>query len=152
LLGACCALAFAQAPGGAIEGSSSPIIEVAPSGMFEDAGPDADTGMVVACFADGTPQEYVDEVNARVDALNAALLGERYQLTSRWTGAQGNPITLTWSFAPDGLSIPGGIGEPTAPNNLFATMDAAFASQGGRTAWINRFQQVFDRWHALTGI
>jgi hypothetical protein len=31
-------------------------------------------------------------------------------------------------------------------------MDAAFAGQGGRAAWVAKFQQVFDRWSELTGV
>src|SRR5262249_43115218 len=35
---------------------------------------------------------------------------------------------------------------------LFQRMDALFASQGGRAAWIARIQSVFDRWEDLSGI
>jgi hypothetical protein len=77
---------------------------------------------------------------------------QRYQLTGRWSGAQGTPRALTWSFAPDGLSIPSGVGEPVANSELFARMDALFAAQGGRATWINRFQQCFDRWSQLCGV
>src|SRR5262249_8434326 len=37
-------------------------------------------------------------------------------------------------------------------SNLFATMDARFASQGGRATWVAKFQQCFNRWQALSGL
>src|SRR5262249_28794844 len=77
---------------------------------------------------------------------------QRYQLTSRWSGATGSPRALTWSFAPDGINIPGGVGEPASANNLFATLDSKFATQGGRATWVNRFVQCLARWSQLCGI
>ncbi len=104
----------------------------------------------VVCFAEGTDPAYVEAVNAYVAMRNQAFFGQNFLNTGRWSGAIGTPRTITWSFVPDGLSIPGGgvSGELTAPSNLFATLDSAI----GRTTWVLRFQQVFDRWHALTGI
>lgn len=77
---------------------------------------------------------------------------DRYFLGSRWSGAQGSPRTLTWSFAKDNMSIPSGIGEPAGANLLFSRMDTLFASQGGRATWILRYQQCFDRWSQVTGL
>ena len=61
-------------------------------------------------------------------------------------------LTITWSFVPDGLSIPGGnvSGEATAPSVLFSRMDSLFG--GNRTLWISEFQNCFDRWGALSGV
>ena len=63
------------------------------------------------------------------------------------------PRALTWSFVPDGTSIPAasGITGSAANSNLFSTMDTKFAALGGRATWIAQFQSVFDRWAALTG-
>jgi len=76
----------------------------------------------------------------------------RYQTGTRWSGAgfgsNGDPITLYWSFVPDGLSISGGAGEGTSPSNLFSKMDAIEP----RATWVLRFQQMFDRWSELGGI
>lgn len=58
--------------------------------------------------------------------------------TSRWPGTEGEPITLTWSFVPD-----------NGASNLFATMNGVFPSQ---SAWIQRFEDGFNRWGYLTGI
>lgn len=107
---------------------------------------------VVACFAEGTDPRYIEAISRFLDLQNQIYFGPDYYLGSRWPGTAGQPRALTWSFVPDGLSITPGSGEPTAPSDLFAQMDAAFASQGGRTVWISRFQQVFDRYTQITGI
>jgi hypothetical protein len=95
----------------------------------------------VFCFAPGTP----DEVIAYYSQLVHYDPVYRYFLASRWTGSQGAPITLRWSFVPDGLPIDDGV-----PSNLFATLDAQFG--GNRALWVSQFQACFDRWSALTGI
>ncbi len=78
--------------------------------------------------------------------------GDRYQGTSRWSGAgmgaTGDPINLTWSLVPDGLIISGAIGEPASASVLFAKWD----SKTTRAAWLSLFQQCFDRWQALIGV
>ncbi|MBK7875307.1 MAG: matrixin family metalloprotease [Planctomycetes bacterium] len=105
-------------------------------------------GPIVVCYEEGTDPAYVDQVNNLVMLLN----GTNYYVGNRWSGAQGSPRALSWSLAPDGVSIPGGIGEATAPNNLFAQMDTKFAASGGRATWIARIQASFDRWQQLTGL
>ncbi len=108
---------------------------------------------VAVCFAPGTDPIYAARMTALAHQLNTLRYGADYYTFpgSSWSG-QGTPRTLTWSFAPDGLSIPGSLGEPTSGNTLFATMDGAFAAQGGRATWVGRVEQVFDRWHALAGV
>ncbi|MCA9242351.1 MAG: choice-of-anchor D domain-containing protein [Phycisphaerales bacterium] len=64
--------------------------------------------------------------------------------------ATGEPMTITYSFVPDGTLIPSAIGEPQAASNLFATLDASFP--GGRAAWKARFRAVLDRWSEVTNI
>ncbi|MBI5864637.1 MAG: immunoglobulin domain-containing protein [Planctomycetes bacterium] len=78
--------------------------------------------------------------------------GERYWLGNRWSGSQGAPRTLTWSFVPDGLTISGGAGEAATASSLFSRMDSLYAAQGGRATWINRVVQSFNRWHQLSGL
>lgn len=100
---------------------------------------------VEPCFLEGTPDAVVN--------YYSRMLGTSvdphtdYNLNNQW-GSQGTPFTLTWSFVPDGLSIPGGAGEPTAASTLFASMD----SKAARATWIAKFQAVFDRWSAVSGI
>lgn len=104
-------------------------------------------GGAEACFAKGTPADVVAHLEQEV--LNA---NSRYILNTRWSGAQGTPRALTWSFVPDGTNIPNGIGEAAGPSVLFATLDAQFAAQGGRATWIARVQACFDRWQAVSGL
>ncbi len=104
-------------------------------------------GIPPACFAPGTPDEVVQ-------AYMEAFWGDEYpavayNLFCRWPGGNGNSAHLTWSFAPDGLFIPSGTGEPTGNSDLFARMDALF---GNRATWMLRFQQSFDRYEELTGM
>ncbi len=110
---------------------------------------------LAGCFDPVNPpsQQMIDEVNSLY------ILADRYNATSRWsttasggTGSQGDPITLLWSFAPDGLSIPNGVGEGVANNELFARMDALFAGAGGRATWVQQFVRSFARWEALSGV
>ncbi len=83
--------------------------------------------------------------------------GTEAQANERWTrtatnsstGSTGNPITLTWGFVADGLSIPGGSDEPTSPSFLQAFLNAQY---GSSAVWQPLFQSVFDRWSALAGL
>ncbi|QOI99284.1 MAG: matrixin family metalloprotease [Phycisphaeraceae bacterium] len=104
--------------------------------------------MVGACFDPASPPS--PEMMETINAMH--LWGQRYFLSSRWSGAQGTARALTWSFVPDGLNIPNGIGEGAAASELFSRMDSLFAAQGGRARWITQFQLSFDRWQALTGL
>ncbi|MFO0859755.1 MAG: matrixin family metalloprotease [Phycisphaerales bacterium] len=114
---------------------------------------------VSICLAEGTT--LTPEVQAKLKAVNEAIgiyLGinpndaftDRYFLDNRWSGAQGSPRVITWSFVPDTVNITGapGISEPAALSSLFATFDAKMT----RATWIALFQSCFDRWEQLTGI
>jgi hypothetical protein len=107
---------------------------------------------VIVCFARNTDPAYVARIQAIIDLQNA-VFGDatRYHLGNRWPGTAGVPINLTWSFVPDGVQVPGS-SEPASANELFAKFDTAFAGQGGRAAWVAKFQQVFNRWAELTGV
>ncbi|MBI5153859.1 matrixin family metalloprotease, partial [Candidatus Poribacteria bacterium] len=81
---------------------------------------------------------------------------DRYQIGGRWTTVAHDasvslrePVTITYSFVPDGTSIGGYNGEPDAPSELFARMDTAF---GGTAAWQGLFEQAFNEWGEVTGI
>ena len=102
------------------------------------------------CGAPGTDLKYIAEWEQRMwdEWLRDNEGGERYFVGPRWPGGMGSPITLSWSIAPDGLSIT----SISAPSEMFARMDSLFSSQGGRATWMNRLQQSFDRWTNLTGI
>jgi serralysin len=108
---------------------------------------------VVACFAEGTDPFYAKQVEALVNQLNIPRFAAGdYQLNTRWSGSQGDPRALTWSFVPDGLSISSGVGEPVANSNLFSSMDTKFAAAGGRTTWVTQWVNSFARWQNLSGL
>lgn len=103
------------------------------------------------CFSGPVPEAVLEAVNAAIFEG----LGE-FQLTNRWTSTatnggglgQGQPTTITYSFAPDGTPISGGAGEPAAPSDLFAVFNAAF---GSAATWQNLIHQSFQAWGALSG-
>jgi len=144
------ARSFASDPGGPNAAPNAP--EPSTLDIYRDwpLRVDRSNGPLEACFAPGTPTEVVKYVS---DIVHVPPNGERYQLTGRWSpGAAGTPYSLTWSFVPDGLTISSGVGELESPSTLFATMDAKFATQGGRATWISRFEQIFARWSAVSGL
>lgn len=106
------------------------------------------------CFTPDTDPRIVAAFEQAMDSL----FPQRFQTTGRWSGnvasgfagLRGEPITLTWSFIPDGTFIPSGTGEPAGPSNLFASLDSRY---GGNTdAWQALYFEMFDRWGEITGI
>ncbi len=99
---------------------------------------------------------------AAIDAFNAAITlglsaGTEFQQTGRWTNgsmisgstAQGEPVTLRYSFAPDGTTVPDGVGEGSGTNNLFAWLNGLY---GSTAVWQQIFHDEFQRWSDLTGV
>ncbi|MEM8964544.1 MAG: matrixin family metalloprotease, partial [Acidobacteriota bacterium] len=117
----------------------------------------------IACFAPGSDQSLVDNAHRRFhdSRLRHSLDGmvDRYQFSdsARWSATatdgsglgQGDITTITWSIVPDGTSIFGYNGEPTAPSNLRAWLNGIYGSE---SVWLPLFQSVFDRWEELTGM
>jgi serralysin len=109
------------------------------------------------CFDPSTPPSA--ETLAWLEARMRAGIA-RYEAGGRWTttgagstGGRGSPVTIFWSFVPDGVGQPGrNGGADIAPSNLFATLDGQFAMEGGRAAWIGVFEASFARYSQLTGI
>ncbi len=107
----------------------------------------------VACFAPGTPEEVIQAFRAAMDRASPS----RYQQQGRWSasvaignpGAENEPITLTYSFAPDGTVIPSGVGEPIGNSDLFSFLDGVY---GSTQTWQDLFHDVFDRWSELSGV
>ena len=76
--------------------------------------------------------------------------------------ANGDPVTLTWSFAPEGTTIvdnsTGGFGN-LGGSDLISTLDATFGGDpnGNFNAdlrsrpWFTYFEQSFQRWEDLSG-
>lgn len=114
------------------------------------------------CFAPGTPVEEMEITTAEVNSLGLAtssLDPEPFVFndSDRWSAtatdgsglSQGDPMTLTWSIVPDGTSIFGYIGEPTADSNLQSFLNGIYGSEA---AWLPVFESVFERWSELSGI
>ena len=105
-------------------------------------------------WAPDTPQQVVDEWEGEFAALGAEINDVD---ANRWTRTatngsglvQGHPSTITWSVVPDGTSISGFSGEPAAPSDLRTRLDTLY---GSMSSWLPVFQQVFDRWEAVSGI
>jgi hypothetical protein len=76
--------------------------------------------------------------------------------TNASTGTQGTPVTITWSFAPNGTNIPGNL-IGTVDSNLLSFLDTTFGvGPGGSNLtlrpWFPIFSQSFDRISALSGV
>ena len=68
---------------------------------------------------------------------------------------RGDPITLTWSIVPDGLSIRGFVGEPTSLSDLIDFFDTQIGSASGPLSnrpWFPPLEQGFIAWANLSGI
>jgi hypothetical protein len=102
------------------------------------------------CFAPGTDPDLIWAVSAAIYGA-----GDRFQQTNRWantasgpTGTQGTPITLRYSFVPDGTFCPNIIGV-TGNSQLFQWLNGRY---GNFNTWKALFDQVFARWSALIGV
>ena len=111
-------------------------------------------GQVALCLAPDTPPEVAAELLRRLPTYAG---DDRYTLNGRWsttamdgyTGLQGNPINITYSFLPDGTFIPSGSGEPAGPSVLYAEMASHFASEA---IWKQKFADIFALWSEHIGI
>jgi len=106
------------------------------------------------CFTPDTDMEYVFAINQLIEFP----IRTRFQQTSRWSSTatdggglgQGDPTTLTYSFVPDGTSIPdGNIGLGSGNSSLFAWLNGIY---GSPDIWQGIFDRVFDRWSELIGV
>lgn len=104
---------------------------------------------MAACFAPGTDPAYVWEMSELLYNVSS-----RFQQTTRWnntatdgpgSGGQGNPITLTYSYVPDGTPLSG---SPSS-SSLFSWLNGIY---GSPATWQPLFDQVFDRWEELMGV
>ncbi|MGL4513750.1 MAG: matrixin family metalloprotease [Lacipirellulaceae bacterium] len=78
---------------------------------------------------------------------------DRWSITASYPVVErGDPITLTWSIAPDGAPTRGGAG-----SELVRTLDSAFGSMGAvgdftERPWFPILASSFDRWGSLGGV
>ncbi len=95
--------------------------------------------VVAACWPAGDALAYVPD-----DGWTTTASGT--------TGDEGFPITLTWSLAPDGTSVPS-----AGSSNMVSYLDGLFSSGSGgsdlsQRPWFSLFEACFDRWNELGGI
>lgn len=111
--------------------------------------------LAALCFAPGTDERFIGGVNMLFDAW---MNNGRFQQTNRWSSTatngagltQGQPITLTYSFMPDGTAIRDiGIGTGSGTSSLFAWLNGIYGNPG---VWQPLFAQVFARWSELIGV
>lgn len=103
-------------------------------------------------FEPGTSAERIDAI---VASANRGLTDFQptQPLTSTATNGTlqtGEPLTITYSFVPDGTFIQGFNGEPGSPSNLFATTNANFP--GGSNGFRQKVAEAFARWGAISNI
>jgi hypothetical protein len=103
--------------------------------------------------------------------VEGALIGppqEAFQADSRWNRtatdgsniAIGTPVTLTWSFVPDGTLVPSGRRDANnndilVPNNLVEKLNEAYgaptvANDLTTAPWFQFFEDAFDTWANVT--
>lgn len=108
------------------------------------------------CFAPDANPQYAYMVNQLLDYQFTSEDGSRFQQGNRWSVtatdgsglSQGDPTTITYSFVPDGTTIPNsGLG--SGSSQLFAWLNGRY---GNTATWQALFAQVFDRWAELTGL
>lgn len=99
------------------------------------------------CFAPGTSEEYMAQWQERIFGSRALdfRIGDRWNFTATdgYTGSPGTPITLTYSFVPDGLNVDG------APSQLHSRLNSLFGSQ---QVWQQLVARIFQRWSQVSGI
>ncbi|MBI5059679.1 choice-of-anchor D domain-containing protein [candidate division KSB1 bacterium] len=109
--------------------------------------PDPCRPPLAVCFAPGTPADYMAEWQHRIWERTSAdfNIGERWSQTATdgGTGAQGEPVHLTYSFVPDGVSADG------QPNVLFERMNELFDSEA---EWQGIFAGIFGGWANVSGL
>lgn len=113
-------------------------------------------------FAPGTSEDYVRQVMDQASGLPLGLSPQgpsRFQLGGHWnpgstatndgtSSAQGEPLTLTYSFLPDGTQMPAqGQFDTTCFSSLHADLNAVY----GNGNWQAEVAEVLAQWASLTG-
>lgn len=108
--------------------------------------------MSVMFDAGATEESITDSLVGLPDEQFARFQTHSYWMFTATDGAvqQGVPMTITYSFVPDGTTIPSAGYGDEGPSVLFEEFDNNFP--GGRNAWKAAFAQAFNRWGELTNI
>jgi len=105
------------------------------------------------CFDEGTPQETVTKFMDRIfpEWNNPALYisNNRWSSTANGTSnTQGLPTILTYSFVPDGVTVPDA-DFGNQPNSINAELTQNFGSVANGKL---KFRQMFNQWERVSGI
>ncbi|HYO25704.1 MAG TPA: pre-peptidase C-terminal domain-containing protein [Lacipirellulaceae bacterium] len=105
----------------------------------------ATLALVLCALGGASAQAYYATDRWQVTASNPAMTG------------MGSPMTVTWSFAPDGTNISDGSNIPGTTSSLRAYLDGSFgAGDAGpdltTRPWFPIFNQAFGRLNQLSGI
>lgn len=100
-------------------------------------------------FAQGTtPRQMVDAYRKLFSIYGLGLehmiggAGLELQPITRWPGITGTPVSLTYSFPPDGIETGG-----NGANTIHATLTAQFGSEA---LWMTRINTALTRWSDFT--
>ncbi|HWL92496.1 MAG TPA: matrixin family metalloprotease [Phycisphaerae bacterium] len=97
------------------------------------------------CFSPGVSEEVMQSFNYGGDLLARYWQEPRWSTTAHGsTGGQGDPITITYSFPPDGTTTTGG-----GVNDLHAWLTGIY---GNEATWQAIFATIFTRWQNLAGV
>jgi len=135
---------------------TSVLVARTASGQEHDhdhAGHCIDRGGLGVMFEPDTSREEAEDIAAVHSNATVAFVpnGGTWQLTATdGVVDSGQPMTLTYSFVPDGTPIFSSYADDGTVSNLFATMDANFP--GGRAAWKQLFADMFAEWSRHTNI
>jgi len=102
------------------------------------------------CFTPGYPEK-------AIAAFEKAIFGnEKFRADDRWTFtatdgsvSRGEPITLTYSFVPDGTHIGSFSRGSAGPSDLDSFMTGIYGSTG---AWQAVFSQAIEQWEPFSGV
>jgi len=99
-----------------------------------------------ACANGGPARAFI--INPNIDYWLNPASGSR--------SSNGDPITLTWSFVPDGIDVPSNDFGNLGPSNLIAFLDTEFGFDPNEPdleerPWFSIFSDAFGRWGELSG-
>jgi len=120
-------------------------IRASVAGLVASCGSNAHASVIAA---PGTPREAIDKILTRIEeGYYGEVNHSRFQPADRWGGfgQRGNPVALTYSFPPDGISIGGG----GVTNEIFSRLNGIY---GSAAVWQDIFAEEFDRWAEVTGV
>jgi hypothetical protein len=112
-----------------------------------------EVGDIAFCLHPDTDRSMGEEILRRLPTYSASIASGKigFNKAGRWsttatnptTGTEGDPITITWSFVPDGTMADG------APSTMFADFTAEW---GGGTGWMEKIRNAFQRWDDVLGV